>query len=210
MRKLHEERRDEILDVSERMFLTEGYDRTSVADLIEAVGIAKGTFYYYFASKEEVMDAVVRRFIDREGARLQAIADLPAKTALQKLELLFAASRPDRDHVEKVEMLDRIHHTDAELHMKSISLSIRKIVPILESVLLQGNAEGVFRVERTHVTAELAVAGIQFLFNDGFFPDDEEKNYDRLCDFVDLLEELFHARKGALGFVKRLFGEETI
>jgi len=59
-----EERRNEILDTAEMLFFTKGYARTTVNDVLQVIGIAKGTFYYYFKSKEEVMDAVVVRFID--------------------------------------------------------------------------------------------------------------------------------------------------
>jgi AcrR family transcriptional regulator len=46
------------------LFFTKGYAKTTVNDVLQEIGIAKGTFYYYFKSKEEVMDAVVMRFID--------------------------------------------------------------------------------------------------------------------------------------------------
>jgi AcrR family transcriptional regulator len=54
-----EERRNEILDTAETLFFTKGYGKTTVNDILQAIGIAKGTFYYYFKSKEEVMDAVL-------------------------------------------------------------------------------------------------------------------------------------------------------
>ena len=72
--KKPEERKNEILDNAEKLFGTKGYSKTTINDILLAVGIAKGTFYYYFKSKEEVMDAIVMRFIDNGIENIKAIA----------------------------------------------------------------------------------------------------------------------------------------
>ncbi|MCH5250603.1 MAG: helix-turn-helix transcriptional regulator, partial [Lachnospiraceae bacterium] len=51
-----EERKKEILDIAEELFTTKGYDKTSTTDILERVGIARGTMYYHFKSKEEILD----------------------------------------------------------------------------------------------------------------------------------------------------------
>lgn len=42
------ERRKELLDTARRLFISKGYEKTSINDILKEVGIAKGTFYYYF------------------------------------------------------------------------------------------------------------------------------------------------------------------
>ena len=59
--KKAEVRQDELLDVAQGMFLTQGYDNTSVQAIIDAVGIAKGTFYHHYPSKAAVLDALIVR-----------------------------------------------------------------------------------------------------------------------------------------------------
>ncbi|WP_312609309.1 TetR/AcrR family transcriptional regulator, partial [Mammaliicoccus sciuri] len=61
-----EERKNDILNAAEALFSTKGYQKTTIIDILKAVGIAKGTFYYYFASKEEVMDAIIDRIIKED------------------------------------------------------------------------------------------------------------------------------------------------
>jgi len=51
--KEYDERRNEIIDTAKKLFITKGYNKSSVNDILNEIGIAKGTFYYYFASKEE-------------------------------------------------------------------------------------------------------------------------------------------------------------
>ena len=61
-----EERRNEILDAAERLFSGKGYNHTTINHILDEVQIAKGTFYYYFKSKEEVMDAIIDRVNSRD------------------------------------------------------------------------------------------------------------------------------------------------
>ena len=46
--KEHDERKNEIIDTASCIFAQKGYDKTSVNDILNAIGIAKGTFYHYF------------------------------------------------------------------------------------------------------------------------------------------------------------------
>ena len=55
------ERKNEILDAAAVLFMKKGFDNTSTNDILEAVGIARGTLYHHFKSKEEVMDALIDR-----------------------------------------------------------------------------------------------------------------------------------------------------
>lgn len=72
--KEHDERRNEILDTAEKLFYTKGYTKTTINDMLQEIGIAKGTFYYYFKSKEEVMHAMIERIVDLDLEVAQTIA----------------------------------------------------------------------------------------------------------------------------------------
>ena len=77
--KEYEERRKEILETAERLFLTKGYTKTTVNDILKEIGIAKGTFYHYFKSKEEVMDEIIMRIIKEDVTKAKRIvSDIPA------------------------------------------------------------------------------------------------------------------------------------
>ena len=59
-----EVRKEEILDAAETLFAAKGFDNTSTGDILDAVGIARGTLYYHFRSKEEILDGVIQRITD--------------------------------------------------------------------------------------------------------------------------------------------------
>ena len=47
-------RRSELIACAQRLFYSMGYENTSVSDIVNEVGVAKGTFYYYFKSKQAI------------------------------------------------------------------------------------------------------------------------------------------------------------
>ena len=69
-----EERRNEILDAADELFGQKGFDGTSTNDILEKVGIARGTLYYHFKSKEDIMDALIERYNVRLLGAAQEIA----------------------------------------------------------------------------------------------------------------------------------------
>ncbi|MEC2815275.1 TetR/AcrR family transcriptional regulator, partial [Bacillus cereus] len=83
--KEYEERRKEILETAERLFLTKGYTKTTVNDILKEIGIAKGTFYHYFKSKEEVMDEIIMRIIKEDVTKAKRIVSNPDIPVLDKL-----------------------------------------------------------------------------------------------------------------------------
>ena len=81
-------RSNEIIDAAEHLFYSVGYDETSVSDIVKAVGVAQGTFYNYFASKEAVLEALVQRHVSKIYAKLAGIENAEM-TAIQKYEKMF-------------------------------------------------------------------------------------------------------------------------
>jgi AcrR family transcriptional regulator len=61
--KVPEERKQELIDTAERLFLEKGYEQTTVADIVREIEVAQGTFYYYFSSKEEILEAIIEKDI---------------------------------------------------------------------------------------------------------------------------------------------------
>lgn len=57
-------RRHELMDAAVRVFVEKGISRTTVSDITQAAGVAKGTFYLYFTSKENLLGALKERFVD--------------------------------------------------------------------------------------------------------------------------------------------------
>ena len=81
------ERRTEILAAAQGLFLSRGYDATTVNDLLNAVGISKGAFYHHFSAKEDVLQALVWRMAEQGLAALSPIIEREDLGPLEKLKI---------------------------------------------------------------------------------------------------------------------------
>ena len=91
--KKGEKRKQELLKIAYDMFLSRGYENTSVDDIIAKAQIAKGTYYYYFPSKEKMLEDVIEMMIESEaGAAGQIIgSDMPVP---QKIVAVITSIKP--------------------------------------------------------------------------------------------------------------------
>ena len=80
-----EDRRNELLDIAQSYFYQKGYAATSVADIIQTAGIAKGTFYHYFTSKEDMLNHLIERISNQALFIMNEIIRDPSLNALEKL-----------------------------------------------------------------------------------------------------------------------------
>lgn len=79
-----EERRNEILAAAKRIFARKGYSATRIGDVAGEAGIANGTVYLYFSSREEILVAAFEEFEERLLARVHGILEGEGP-ALEKL-----------------------------------------------------------------------------------------------------------------------------
>lgn len=64
MGKAADRRRDQILDAAQALFSTKGFAQTTVDDLVASLRIAKGTLYYHFTGKDDILRAIIDRVAD--------------------------------------------------------------------------------------------------------------------------------------------------
>lgn len=86
--KKPEERRAEMIAAAARLFAEQGFVKTSVAEIVSAVDVAKGLFYYYFTTKDDMVKAVVEGYCSYMGSLADAIADSEG-SAFEKLDRLL-------------------------------------------------------------------------------------------------------------------------
>src|SRR6202158_1901398 len=90
-------RRDELLGLAATMFAERGLRATTVRDIADSAGILSGSLYHHFSSKEEMVDEVLRGFLDWLFGRYQEIVDTEPNP-LERLKGLFLASFEAIEH----------------------------------------------------------------------------------------------------------------
>lgn len=204
--KSPEARKKEIMDVAETLFITKGYAKTTINNILSEIDIAKGTFYYYFKSKEDVMDAIVDRFITIEVEAAEAIA---ADDTLKAPDKIFRIIMGENHHGNKKEkMIEELHEVSNEkMHQKSLIETIKQLAPILTRVIEQGIVEGVFETPYPRETVEVLLVSSGFIFDDGIFQWDEEEKIQKAKAFVYILETVLKADKGDFQYLLQELGK---
>lgn len=205
--KKPEERRQEIIAAARELFLTKEYEKTSMKDIMEKLGIAKGTIYHYFKSKEKLLEAVVENIVEEDIARKQELLQETQGNALDKLRILILSNNM-ADEQEQV--LEHLHQPgNAGMHTRQLALTIKKQAHLYGSLFQQGCEEGIFETEHPLECAEFLLAGIQFLTDIGIYPWTQEDLMRRVMAFPSLIEAQLKAPKGSFNFlIEQLSGSD--
>lgn len=159
--KRAEVRQDEILDAAQRLFMIHGYDDTPIQAIIDAVGIAKGTFYHHYASKPALLDALVARTVAQSIEVVQPIVADPTLRGVDKLNAVFLrVGAWKSDHRALLTEMHRALNAEANapLLAKVQRRSTDAIAPIVAEVIAQGVAEGDFDTPFPAEAAEIVLA----------------------------------------------------
>lgn len=193
-------RRTEILEAAGELFRNQGYVNTTVEAIIQQVGIAKGTFYYYFKSKEDILDALVHGMVDQLCEEYQKIADDPKMSVMDKMRQMLRGQNLLSE--EESKLMEDLHRPEnRELHERINIEIIIKISPILAQVIEQGKKESVFNVENTLETVQFLLAGSQFLLESGLFKWNQEEQMKRRLSMQAIIERSLGADSGSFSFL---------
>ena len=154
-------RRNEILDVAERLISTKGYEQMAIQDIVDELQIAKGTVYHYFDSKLALLEGLVERIGDRVEQLVLPIIQDQSAGALDKLLRYFDAVE-DMKRAQPRLMIEvtRIWYDDenAIVLRKLYRAGIQRFSPRLSQIIRQGIAEGVFTTAYPEQAARMIIA----------------------------------------------------
>lgn len=204
--KTTEERRLEIIETAQRLFSERGFTNTPVDAIIKEMGVAKGTFYYYFKSKEEVLAAIVDQMLDQIVKMAEQVAEDASMSALDKMELLLSDSQfGDEETAEDTKAVtDHLHlPANRELHEVTNIQTVLRLSPILAKIVEQGNEEKVFHAERPLETMQFLLTGGQFLLDGGLFDFSDEELMERRVAMQEIIERALGAERGTFDFMNR-------
>lgn len=139
-------RRDELLNLAAAMIAERGLRATTVRDIADAAGILSGSLYHHFSSKEEMVDEVLRDFLDWLFDRYQQIIDSKANP-LDRLTGLFLASFDaiEHRHAQVVIYQDEAKRLSSQERFSYVDERNRQQRKMWVDVLQQGVKEGYFR-----------------------------------------------------------------
>jgi TetR/AcrR family fatty acid metabolism transcriptional regulator len=156
-----EARRAELVSAAAAVFAQRGVANTVVSDIVKQAGVAQGTFYLYFDSKDDAVLAVVESMaaaiIESMTVRIGAVSSAVDKLLVLSDVLSEAGSEP-----EATELIDLMHRRENRvLHDRLAEGMTPPLVELMETIVEQGVAEGVFLVDDTRAAAWFVLGGLR-------------------------------------------------
>lgn len=193
--KKGERRKQELLKIAYRMFIEKGYENTSIDEIIAEAGIAKGTYYYYFESKEATLEAVIEMMIEEEVGRAKAVLETSLPVP-QKLVSVIYSIRPAQDEQVIAKALDVTENI--VMHEKVNRRIVEEAVPLLTEVVKEGISQGIFECTNIEERVRMLLIISQHIFDDGIFTDRDVEVY------IDVVEKTLGAKGGTMSFIAEL------
>ncbi len=180
VKKTPEQWKQEILDAAKALFLSKGYEETSITDIMELAGGAKGMFYRFYESKEEVMHALGDRMFF-ENNPFEAVRGRSDLNGLQKIREVLILNRADEDresiNAQAVDILK-----DPRILAAAVEANRRVLTPLWLELIEEGRRDGSIRTEYARELSELLPL-INFWLLPSVFPADADEIRHK-CRFV--------------------------
>jgi AcrR family transcriptional regulator len=200
------QRRNEILQASQELFNKKGFHDTSINDIMKKVGAAKGVFYYYFETKDQILDTLIGQHIANIVETVEAALDKPGLNALEKLRcvleeefrLSMANYNPD-NHIHNIKNVD--------MHQRILVGMVEKFSPVISELVKQGINEGLFKTDYPLEVSQIIVAGVHFVTDLGIFKWSGEEYTKRIKASEELIEKALCIKQGSFAFLSELLGD---
>ena len=190
------ERKNEILDVAERLFCAKGFDNTSTNDILKEIGIARGTLYYHFKSKEDILDAMIERLTNQMVAKAANIALDESIPVLERLTRTILSLNVDNELGNMI--MEQVHRPqNALMHQKLENVLLGRVNKLITKIAEDGIKQGIMNTDYPAEAVEMIMTYSYIAF-DSMVPYSEEEEYKKIMGFIYHAERVLGMESGAL------------
>ena len=191
-----QERKNEILDVAERLFCSKGFDNTSTNDILNEIGIARGTLYYHFKSKEDILDAMIERLTNQIVAKAATIALDNSIPVLERLTRTILSLNVDNELGDMI--MEQVHRPqNALLQKKKEKRLLGQVNKLITTIAEDGIRQGIMHTEYPAEAIEMIMTYSYIAF-DSMNEYTKEEEMRKIMGFVYHSERVLGMEKGSL------------
>ncbi|WP_030622857.1 TetR/AcrR family transcriptional regulator [Streptomyces sclerotialus] len=143
-----------LLATATRLFAEQGYDRTSVQEIVEAAGVTKGALYHYFGSKDDLLHEVYGRVLRLQQERLDHFADADAPVEQRLRDAAADVVVTTIENLDDTKIFFRSMHQLSPEKDKQVRAERRRYHERFRALIEEGQQAGVFTAD---VPADLVV-----------------------------------------------------
>ena len=199
---------DKILDALQELLKIRNIQKISVSDIAKHAGIGKGSIYYYFSSKDAIVDSLIERNYKKP---LETAGNLAKQTQISpftRMAMIFQACR--NSSIEFIKREENAHNSDdipdtaqeqAYIHQKFLKHLIAELTPALSEIIRQGIAQGDIKFEYPKELAEIVLIVLSVKLDNTLSPSTSSEIEKTLRALISLLEKGTDTPVGALDYL---------
>lgn len=192
-------RKNEILDTAEPLFYAKGYHETATSEIAKKMGVAEGTLYYYFTSKEEILEALVNRHISAFISEVEPMVYAGDMSPPVKFNLLIRTIFRTVQHQEGKVLFGYLYNAQSLHLMEKVARVGRPlIIPLIQKIIAEGVQKGFFHISHLQAVLNITMGIIGTLTNLIYeqAPDDLIRCQFKLAE--ELMQTALSAQPGAI------------
>lgn len=165
VKKPPEQWKNEILSAAQNLFISKGYEETSVADIMQAANGATGMFYRCYQSKEEILNLLVEKWATLYMQKMILLLDNPNSTFSEKFIGIIDVIRQMSSQTIG---MDAFFTASNEFVLNKLTKQmISMLAPLFASILKQGIKDGILVLENADFYANYIIGGSLGALNHG-------------------------------------------
>lgn len=195
---------EKILDALQQLLEEKNIQNISVSEIASRAGIGKGSIYYYFPSKDAIVDALIERSYAQPLKTAKNLAAQTEVSTFTRMAMLFQACRNSSAAFLKQNHNSSTPATDQDLaflHQKYLKYLISELKPDLTEIITQGIDRGEIHFDHPAALAEIALIVLAVKLDNSLVPSTTEEIEATLKGLISLLEKGTGLPTGTLGYL---------
>ena len=198
----NQQKYERILDALQELLENHKLQSISVSEIAETAGIGKGSIYYYFPSKDAILEALVERSYEKPLQTAKALAGRTEISPFIRMAMIFEACRNSSSEFIKSENNKNSGTQEkAFLHQKYINHIITELKPVLAEIIRQGIKAGQICFSDPDALAEIVLIVLTVKMDNTLVPSSKEDIENTISALISLLEKGTDNPPGSLNFL---------
>ena len=194
---------DKILDALQSLLEHKTLQNISVSEIAQTAGIGKGSIYYYFPSKDAILDALVKRNYESPIQTAKTLSRQTDISSFTRMAMIFQTCRNSSSafRYHQSGTLETNANEESFLHQKYMKHLISELKPELTEIIQQGIESDDIHYDQPAALAEIALIILTVKLDNTLVPSSEEEIEDTIRGLISLLEKGTENPPGSLIFL---------
>ena len=194
---------NQILDALQTLLENKNIQTISVSEIAQTAGIGKGSIYYYFPSKEAILEALITRNYEKPLETAKNLAKQTNISPFTRMAMIFQACRTSSfEFLRQGQANSAISSQEkAYLHQKYLSHLVLELKPALTAIITQGIEIGEIHFDYPSALAEIVLIVLSIKLDNTLIPSNTEDIEETIIGLISLLEKGTENPPGSLNFL---------